>query len=181
MKIETLEPKHFLELESSKTIDVDILLWESETTLSIENINIDKSDSNIEEKLSLYIKLLRYSVEWLNTNKETIVQAIIDDGNVDLANDWVGNVIYGQEPLIENGKTFYMFDDIKIEFPITEEAFSKSLVFEGTSLYCYMDFDEILYDVFINTNPDYFAYHSIEVFFTFDKNGACKKVNGLAG
>ena len=62
----------------------------------------------------------------------------------------------------------------------------ESLYLEGMDA-CYYDKkdkspDEILFDMFFGTNPDFFACHSIEVFLTAYSDGRYQiKVNGLAG
>ena len=131
---------------------------------------MDKMLDRLSERLNFHIK-------WIDQQKKQIYKAILDDDMVPLACDWMEN----SEVVGEDGKTYYELEDGSLlAAPITEDLFVDSLYIGGINVCC--EEDEILFDMFLVTEPDFFAGHSIEVFITATPEPAYSiKVNGLAG
>lgn len=132
--------------------------------------DMDKILTDLSKQLNTHMK-------WIDQQKEQIQKAILDDDMVSAACDWME----GFELEGEDGKIYYeMEDGSLLPAPVTEEMFLNSLYIEGIHAYCRAD--EISFDLFIGTEPDFFACHSIEVFITATPEYTYKiKAHGLAG
>ncbi|MCI8625956.1 MAG: hypothetical protein HFI40_06695 [Lachnospiraceae bacterium] len=126
---------------------------------------------------------LNQHLEWIEQHKVELFYAILADGIARLACDWMD----GCDLVEKDGNSYYVLDDEELfPYPVTNESLFESLYLEGMDA-CYYDKkdkspDEILFDMFFGTNPDFFACHSIEVFLTAYSDGRYQiKVNGLAG
>lgn len=122
-------------------------------------------------------KLLNSHIKWINQQKNQIQKAVLDRDMVSLACEWMAE--YELED--ENGKTCYELEDGSLlPAPVTEEMFLHSLHIGGINAYC--EESEITFDLFLDTEPDFFACHSIEVFITATPEPSYRiKVNGLTG
>lgn len=161
----------------SYSCDYSFEIWGKAWDLAI-SIDHDKSDSAlVREKISRYLESCKKHIQWIDENKDRFVQALLNDGMADLAEDWASS-----ETVERDGKIYYsLVDNMEIEAPITEEVFISCIGGGGANLYIDED-DSFSYDMFFSTEPDLFAYHSIEVFLDVDANYNYKiKVNGLAG
>lgn len=139
--------------------EVHGLIWDNYFPIHIE-INLKDNEKFDDNKLKDYIKELRKYILWLDNNKEEVCRALIENDTIELAEDWVEG---GEEAVIDGKKVYVDGDDI-VELPITEEQFSKSLYFNGISINIDEDSEyRIDMDVFLDTKPDYFAGHSIEL------------------
>ena len=129
------------------------------------------------EQMDRLSERLNSHIKWIDQQKKQIQKAILEDDMVSLACDWMEN----SELVGEDGKTYYELEDGSLlAAPITEDTFVDSLYIEGINACC--EEDEILFDMFLGTEPDFFACHSIEVFITATPEPAYSiKVNGLAG
>ncbi len=146
--------------------EADVEIWEQKAVLIV-----DYNGGDVKEILPQINSL----IEKLDNNKEMVVKALIDDGMLDLAEEWVSN---GGED--ENG--FYTtIDGAKIKFPITEEFFANSLRFDGITIYADEDSDDISASMFLNCKPDFFAYHGIEITPELIDGELNIEVNGIAG
>jgi len=137
-----------------------------------------KEPGEIDEDLTKYADWLNQSIKWIDENKEALQRAILDDDMVELACQWMEDA----EVTGEDGKSYYELEDGELfPCPVTEQSFLDSLVLEGIDA-CADDSQEILFDMFYCTEPDFFACHSIEVFLTANADGTYEiRVNGLAG
>lgn len=131
----------------------------------------------MDKKLGSLSKQLNQHIKWIDKNKESIQKAILEDDMVELACQWME----GCELVEADGKICYeLADGRRLPAPVTEEAFLNSLYVEGVDVNC--SEEEFLFDIFIGTEPDFFACHSIEVFITVTPDNGYKiNVNGLAG
>lgn len=130
-----------------------------------------------EDKEALFkscFNVIKEKIEWINNNRNKIEKALLDDGMVELAEDWASS---SEEAEDEEQECYIMDDGTKVFIPITEEDFCNSLHLDGFTIYCDSEKD-ISVDVFLFCKPDYFAYHSIELFVNEDNT---IDVNGLAG
>lgn len=142
-------------------------VWGEETT-----ILVDRGKRSLEEMLPLINKL----VESLN-NKDAFVKALIDDGMLELAEEWVESS--GEAEGRTDGRKGYLVDDETVVYlPISEKEFAESLEFDTIDISYDEKADDISAHIFINCDPDYFADHSIEIY--MDSKGNID-VFGLAG
>jgi len=136
-------------------------------------IGIDCDGSSLDAMLPLIEKL----AEFLDKNKDKVVKALVEDDFLSLAEDWASSAEEAEESTEEN-ECYIMEDGTKVYLPITEDDFAASLHFDGISVYFDDDKNNITSSVYLVCQPDYFAYHCIEIF--VDGDGAIT-VNGLAG
>jgi len=143
-------------------------VWGEEAT-----ILVDRGKRSLEEMLPLINKL----VESLN-NKDAFVKALIDDGMLALAEEWVSSCVDEAEDSTTERRGYMVDDETAVYLPISEKDFAASLEFDTIDISYDEKADDISAHIFINCNPDYFADHSIEVY--MDSKGNVDVV-GLAG
>ena len=136
-------------------------------------IGVDCDGSSLEEMLPKINKLIQF----LDSGKDKIVAALVEDDFLSLAEDWASSAEEAEDSTEEH-ECYIMEDGTKVYLPITEEDFAASLGFDGISIYYDNETDDISASVYLVCQPDYFAYHCIEIF--VEGNGEIK-VNGLAG
>lgn len=154
----------------------DVFDYSAKTTIwGQENISIgvDCDGSSLEEMLPKINKLIQF----LDSGKDKIVAALVEDDFLSLAEDWASSAEEAEDST-EERECYIMEDGTKVYLPITEEDFAASLGFDGISIYYDDETDDISASVYLVCQPDYFAYHCIEIF--VEGNGEIK-VNGLAG
>lgn len=136
----------------------------------------EKSEQ-MDKMLDRLSKRLNSHIKWIDQQKKQIQKAIVDDDMVSLACEWMEE----DEVVGEDGEALYELEDSsRLAAPITEDIFLDSLYIGGINAYC--EEKEISFDMFLGTEPDFFADHSIEVFITATPEPAYSiKVNGLAG
>lgn len=149
-----------------------VILWGKPTIFSV---SLEKSLDKLEiQEKHLLVKIVNKEINWVENNKDKIVATLIAGGMLDLAEDWAssGQEVDGKEECYE------MEDGQQVQLPIDPQDFSDSLFFNSLGI----DFEEEMstfsLSLYINCSPDYFAYHSIEVF--IESNHEIR-VNGLAG
>jgi len=143
-------------------------VWGEEAT-----ILVDRGKRSLEEMLPLINKL----VESLN-NKDAFVKALIDDGMLALAEEWVSSCVDEAEDSTTERRGYMVDDETAVYLPISEKDFAASLEFDTIDISYDEKADDISAHIFINCNPDYFADHSIEVY--MDSKGNIDVI-GLAG
>lgn len=149
-----------------------VILWGKQTTFSV-SLEKPLDTLEIQEKHSL-VKIVSKEIDWLENNKDKIVTALITGGMLDLAEDWASSA---QE--VEGKKECYeMEDGQQVQLPISPQDFSNSLFFNSLGIDFEEDLSKFSLSLYVNCRPDYFAYHSIEVF--IESNHEIR-VNGLAG
>ena len=136
-------------------------------------IGIDCDGSSLDAMLPLIEKL----TDFLDQNKDKVVAALVDDDFLSLAEDWASSAEEAEDST-EERECYIMEDGAKVYLPITEDDFAASLHFDGISVYFDDDADDISASVYLICQPDYFAYHCIEIFI---ESGMVINVNGLAG
>ncbi len=154
----------------------DVFDHSAKTTIwGQENISIgvDCDGSSLEEMLPKINKLIQF----LDSGKDKIVAALVEDDFLSLAEDWASSAEEAEDSS-EELECYIMEDGTRVYLPITEEDFAASLGFDGISIYYDNETDDISASVYLVCQPDYFAYHCIEIF--VEDNGEIK-VNGLAG
>ena len=143
-------------------------VWGEETT-----ILVDRGKRSLEEMLPLINKL----VESLN-NKDAFVKALIDDGMLALAEEWVSSCEDEAEDSTKERRGYMVDDETAVYLPISEKDFAASLEFDTIDISYDEEAEDISAHIFINCDPDYFADHSIEVY--MDSKGNIDVI-GLAG
>lgn len=156
---------------------VDAVIWDSYIPISLK-INLKDEDTFDNTKIENYIKEFKKYLLWIENNKKAIFGALIEDDMIELAEEWVES----SEERIIDGKKVYVDGDHIFKLPITEEDFLNSLYFNSIGITIDEDREiadsRIMIEAFIDTNPDYFAGHSIDVTVWDDYKIS---VNGLAG
>ena len=143
-------------------------VWGEETT-----ILVDRGKRSLEEMLPLINKL----VESLN-NKDAFVKALIDDGMLALAEEWVSSCEDEAEDSTKERRGYMVDDETAVYLPISEKDFAASLEFDTIDISYDEEAEDISAHIFINCDPDYFADHSIEIY--MDRLGNIDVI-GLAG
>ena len=143
-------------------------VWGEEAT-----ILVDRGKRSLEEMLPLINKL----VESLN-NKDAFVKALIDDGMLALAEEWVSSCEDEAEDSTKERRGYMVDDETAVYLPISEKDFAASLEFDTIDISYDEEAEDISAHIFINCEPDYFADHSIEIY--MDSKGNVDVV-GLAG
>ncbi|MBR4083075.1 MAG: DUF2262 domain-containing protein [Lachnospiraceae bacterium] len=143
-------------------------VWGEEAT-----ILVDRGKRSLEEMLPLINKL----VESLN-NKDAFVKALIDDGMLALAEEWVSSCEDEAEDSTKERRGYMVDDETAVYLPISEKDFAASLEFDTIDISYDEKEDDISAHIFINCDPDYFADHSIEIY--MDSKGNVDVI-GLAG
>ena len=143
-------------------------VWGEEAT-----ILVDRGKRSLEEMLPLINKL----VESLN-NKDAFVKALIDDGMLALAEEWVSSCVDEAEDSTTERRGYMVDDETAVYLPISEKDFAASLEFDTIDISYDEKAEDISAHIFINCEPDYFADHSIEVY--MDSKGNIDVI-GLAG
>lgn len=161
-----------LELEDFKNdgkySHANAFVWGEETSVLV-NIKT----RSLEEMLPLIQKLIAF----LNKEKDAFVKALIDEGMLKLAEEWVESS--GEPEGRTDGRKGYLVDDETVVYlPISEKEFAESLNFDTIDISYSEKSDDISAHIFINCDPDYFADHSIEIY--MDSKGNVDVV-GLAG
>ena len=143
-------------------------VWGEEAT-----ILVDRGKRSLEEMLPLINKL----VESLN-NKDAFVKALIDDGMLALAEEWVSSCEDEAEDSTKERRGYMVDDETAVYLPISEKDFAASFEFDTIDISYDEEAEDISAHIFINCDPDYFADHSIEVY--MDSKGNVDVI-GLAG
>jgi len=144
-------------------------VWGEEAT-----ILVDRGKRSLEEMLPLINKL----VEFLNHHKAAFVKALIDDGMLALAEEWVSSCEDEAEDSTTERRGYMVDDETAVYLPISEMDFAASLEFDTIDISYDEEAEDISAHIFINCDPDYFADHSIEVY--MDSKGNVDVI-GLAG
>ena len=144
-------------------------VWGEETIICVE-----KKTHSLEDMLPLIQKLIAF----LNKEKDTFVKALIDDGMLALAEEWVSSCEDEAEDSTEERRGYMVDDETAVYLPISEKDFAASLEFDTIDISYDEEEDDISAHIFINCDPDYFADHSIEIY--MDSKGNIDVI-GLAG
>lgn len=144
-------------------------VWGEETIICVE-----KKTHSLEDMLPLIQKLIAF----LNKEKDTFVKALIDDGMLALAEEWVSSCVDEAEDSTEERRGYMVDDETAVYLPISEKDFAASLEFDTIDISYDEKANDISAHIFINCEPDYFADHSIEVY--MDSKGNIDVI-GLAG
>ena len=143
-------------------------VWGEEAT-----ILVDRGKRSLEEMLPLINKF----VESLN-NKDAFVKALIDDGMLALAEEWVSSCEDEAEDSTKERRGYMVDDETAVYLPISEKDFAASLEFDTIDISYDEEAEDISAHIFINCDPDYFADHSFEIYLVSKGN---VDVIGLAG
>ena len=138
------------------------------------DIDVYRKDHSLEEMLPLINKL----VEFLNHHKDAFVKALIDDGMLALAEEWVSCIEEEAEDSTEERRGYMVDDETAVYLPISEADFAASLGFDDIDISYDEKAEDISACIYIDCDPDYFADHSIEVY--MDSKGNVDVI-GLAG
>ena len=144
-------------------------VWGEETIICVE-----KKTHSLEDMLPLIQKLIAF----LNKEKDTFVKALIDDGMLELAEEWVSSCVDEAEDSTEERRGYMVDDETAVYLPISEKDFVASLEFDTIDISYDEEAEDISAHIFINCDPDYFADHSIEIY--MDSKGNIDVI-GLAG
>jgi len=147
-------------------------LWGEQKKVDVEVLVDDEVDNDT--LFNLIFPSIKKSIAFVNEQRSEIEQALIDDKNVELANDWAESAPVSQEE--EN--CYIMNDGQKVYLPITEEDFRKNIRIDEAEI-CFSDsFDDISTHLLIGYTPDIFAGHVLDIDIDKDNKITCI---GLAG
>ncbi|WP_278575191.1 DUF2262 domain-containing protein [Fusobacterium ulcerans] len=158
-----------LQLEDFKasnvfTAETLFSIWKNDLT----DLYIDTED---DIKLRDFLPQIKNRLKWIEDNSQVIEKVLIDDGILELAEEWASSAEEAEEE-----QECYIVDGDKVFLPISEKDFSDSLYAE--SITATIENGEISLELFLCCCPDYFAGHCIII--DIDKDG--NVVNGgLAG
>lgn len=138
------------------------------------NLFITREEHSLEDMLPLINNL----VAFLNHKKDVFVKKLIDEGMLELAEEWVSCCEDEAEDSTEEHRGYMVDDETAVYLPISEKEFAESLNFGTIDISYDEKADDISARIFINCDPDYFADHSIEIY--MDSKGNVDVV-GLAG
>lgn len=168
-----MEIKDFVinEENSWKTFEAEAVVWGEKVSIIAD---ADDMPAN-EDTIRTILPEINRKIQFINDNRKAIEKCMIDDGMLELAEDWASSA---EEDETEED-CYIMEDGQKVYLPISEDDFLKSLCFDGVNISLSEDSSiKSIADLFFYCKPDYFAYHVIEVFIDENDNIKC---NGLAG
>lgn len=154
-------------------------IWGSDVYVYVSYEN-DRRDC--QAQLKRYDRQVKRCLRWLNGHKADVVREIEKAGMYALALEWLDGC-----DLVERDNSVYyeLGAGILLPHPLTPDAFFAGLRIQGMHICADFHSTEFCLDLFIDSNPDVFAYHSIEVFLKADfakqHEGYAIEVNGLIG
>ncbi|NMM62432.1 tetratricopeptide repeat protein [Clostridium sp. P21] len=161
----------------SAECDVNTVIWDNYMSVSLK-ISLEDEDTFDDDKIKNYIDEFKKYLIWLENNKKSVFHVLVEDDMIGLAEEWAES---SDEEIIDGEKVYVDGEDI-FRLPISKEEFFQSLYFNSISIRIDEDKEimdsRIMIEAFIDTKPDYFAGHSMEVTITDDYKIS---VNGLAG
>ncbi len=103
---------------------------------------------------------LNARLDWLEHARQVIVDALLEDGMLELAEDWASSAEQAED---EEQECYIMEDGQKVFLPITEEDFFNSLRMDSVVFQVSWDgtVPVLSLDLYMHCNPDYFACHSV--------------------
>ena len=164
-----------VEMKAKDFKKTDDCEYESKLSVWGEEVemDVDSEDSSLKKMLPLINKI----VGFLDDNRGAVAAAMIDDGMLELAEEWVESAEEAEDST-DDRKGYIVDNDTVVYLPISEEDFTASLHVEGISIYFDDEEEAVCAEVFLYCSPDYFAGHSIE--FSVDSKGNFE-IEGLAG
>lgn len=123
------------------------------------------------------LSVINTKLDWLERAQQTVTNALLEDGMLDLAEDWASS---GEQAEDEEQECYIMQDGQKVFLPITAEAFANSLQMDGVDFQVAWDgaVPVLNMDLYMHCCPDYFAYHSVLAY--VESDGTITS-GGLAG
>jgi len=151
-----------LKTEDFKKSDV----FSVETLFSIWKNDLTDLYIDTEEdfKIDSFLPQIKNKLKWIEDNSYAIEKFLIDDGMLELAENWASSA---EEAEDEEQECYIMEDGEKVFFPISEKDFINSLYIESITMN--IEEDNISSEIFFCCSPDYFAGHCIIV--EVDKDG----------
>ena len=136
----------------------NVPLWGDTAKISVylDDEELAMSDETAEKAAAIIEK----AAAFINENRKTVEQALIENDFISLAEDWASSA---EEAEDEERECYIMEDGSKVFFPITEEDFTKSLHIDGAEIYIDTDHEYESVTLYLVCQPDYFAFHAIEV------------------
>ena len=159
--------------------DLSCTLWGRKAIYSLSYYN---NGQNCRDPLDRFAVAAEQCLQWLNTHQAEVFAAIEADGLYNDALEWLDH----PETVEEDGVSYVLLYDVgRVPLPYRKEDFFSSLALDGLSFSADSKSTEFIADMFLCTEPDVFAGHSIEIFLNGDFGSHTAaytlKVNGLAG
>lgn len=150
--------ENFHKKDRQYTCEQEIKLWGVTTTIYA---SFEEYSENKDRTLEAFITQLNAHLLWIENHEREIQKALLDADMVSLANDWMEGWEVNDEG---DDKTYYELDNGELfPYPITEDVFLDCLYIQSITIDS--DTPEISrIHFFLGTEPDFFAYHSIELF-----------------
>lgn len=150
-------------------------VFTAETLFSIWKNDLTDLYIDTEEdfKIDSFLPQIKDKLKWIEDNSQTIEKVLIDDGMLELAEDWASSA---EEAEDEEQECYVMEDGEKVFFPISEKDFTDSLYVESITMN--IENNEISLEIFFCCSPDYFAGHCIIVEVDRDGNITSQSLAG---
>lgn len=143
------------------TCEKKIKLWGVTTTLYTD---FEENSENKECTLKEYIDQVNVHILWIEKHRKEIEKALLKANMAETAKAWMD----GRQVSGEDGQTYYELDDGEFfPFPITESSFLENLFIQSIYIDGYTSGDTRI-QLFLDTVPNFFAEHIIEVFIHVD-------------
>lgn len=132
-------------------------IWESDKIeLSVYFENSEDYNKSLSDKINSINELL----VWIKNCRKEVEMFLLEDDWLSMAEDWASSA---EEAEDEESECYVMEDGQKVFFPITEDDFKKSLSLSSIRIEFEDDRSNPTIELYLVCNPDYFAYHGIEI------------------
>lgn len=160
--LKKITEENFQKDTSGKCIcEQKIKLWGVTTTLYTD---YKENSENKEYTLKEYINQLNTHILWIEKHRKEIEKELLKSNMAEMAKAWMED----RQVLGEDGQTYYELDDGELfPYPITENSFLEKLFIQSMHIYGDTSVDTRI-QLFLNTVPNFFADHSIEIFIHVD-------------
>lgn len=161
-------------------------LWGAEVWGDLSYYN---NEQECQARLARYAEAVRRCLDWLNAHRAEVFAAIEEEGLYDDALEALENMQdddYYTQTIEEDGRSYLLVEGCdRFPLPYWKEDFFNSLVPGSLTFSADHKSTEFTLDMFLDTKPEIFVGHSIEVFldgdFSLEEPAYNITVNGLAG
>lgn len=135
-----------------------------------QNINlflIFPEDADRDEYLKKQMASVNEQLLWIESNRSKIEDYLLSEDFLSLAENWASSAEKAED---EEQECYVMEDGQKVFLPITDSHFRNSLRFSSVELNYEEEEEKPAINIYLQCDPDYFAYHVIDIMIDGDKN-----------
>lgn len=135
-----------------------------------QNINlylVFPEDADRNDFLLKNIDSVNEQLKWIENNRSEVENYLIKKDFLLLAENWASGAEKAED---EKQECYVMEDGQKVFLPITQDDFKGSLYFSSVELSYEEDINKPKLNIYLQCNPDYFAYHVIDMIIDGNKN-----------